>query len=277
MKLRFKGIIMAFSALAIIGLLSFGNRKDKEPIVEITTKFGVIKLKLYNETPLHRDNFLKLANEQFFDSVLFHRVIKNFMIQGGDPDSKGAKAGVQLGNGGPGYDIPAEFVDGLYHKKGALAAAREGDDVNPEKKSSGSQFYIVQGQVFDSAQLQNFETRLVQNCRSIEFKKYLDYDENIETKRKYMYAAQNGDQLTCSDIMHKTKPAVDSMLVKYEFTDEQIEMYTTVGGTPFLDHNYTVFGELIEGWDVLDAISKVEVDKNNRPLEDVVMNVRVLK
>ena len=277
MNKYFKYTLSFISGIMILSLLSFGLKKNKEPIVEITTKFGVMKLKLYNETPLHRDNFIKLANEQFFDSVLFHRVIRNFMIQGGDADSKGAPAGTQLGNGGPGYDIPAEFVHGLYHKKGALAAAREGDDVNPEKKSSGSQFYIVQGQVFDSAQLQNFETRLMKNCRSVEFKKYLDYDENIETKRKYMYAAQNGDKLTCSDIMNKTKPSVDSMLVKYEFTDEQIKMYTTVGGTPFLDHNYTVFGELIEGWDVLDSISLVKVDKNNRPLEDVIMSIKVTK
>jgi cyclophilin family peptidyl-prolyl cis-trans isomerase len=261
----------------LLGLLSFGLKKDKEPMVEVTTKFGVIKLKLYNETPLHRDNFLKLVNEQFFDSLLFHRVMKNFMIQGGDPDSKGAPEGKMLGNGGPGYDVPAEFVSGLYHKKGALAAAREPDNVNPNKMSSGSQFYIVQGQVWDSTQLRMFESRFVEQYRSVEFKTYLNLPENKDMKARYMQAMQTGDRLTSADIMNKTNPIIDEIMVKYKFTDEQMKEYSTNGGTPFLDHNYTVFGELVEGWDVLDSIAAVRVDKNNRPFEDVIMSIRVVK
>lgn len=261
----------------ILGLLSFGLKKNKEPIVEVTTKFGVIKLKLYNETPQHRDNFLKLVDEEYFDSLLFHRVMVNFMIQGGDPDSKGAPAGKQLGNGGPGYQIDAEFVPSLYHKKGALAAAREPDNVNPEKKSAGSQFYIVQGQVWDSAQMAMFENRFVEQFRSEEFKKYLDLPENKDLKVNYMQAIKSGDRLTSSDIKNKSKPIIDKTMEKYKFTEEQKEVYMTVGGTPFLDHNYTVFGELIEGWEVLDAIAAVRVDKNNRPFEDIVMSIRVVK
>jgi cyclophilin family peptidyl-prolyl cis-trans isomerase len=269
--------VFALAALLMLGLWSFKSKKEKETVVQITTKFGDIKLKLYNETPLHRDNFLKLANEEYFDSLLFHRVMKNFMIQGADPDSKNAPQGKQLGNGGPGYQLEAEFVSGLYHKKGALAAAREPDNVNPEKKSAGSQFYIVQGQVWDSAQLEMFEKRFVEQFRSVEFNKYMSLPENADLKRQYMQAMQSGDRLTSSDIMNKTNPVIDKIMEKYTFTDEQIELYTTVGGTPFLDFNYTVFGEMIEGWEVLDAIANVPVDRSNRPLEDLVMSVKIIK
>ncbi|MCC7515106.1 MAG: peptidylprolyl isomerase [Bacteroidia bacterium] len=198
--------------------------QNKETMVEITTNLGTMRFKLYNETPLHRDNFIKLANEGFFDSTLFHRVIKNFMIQGGDPQSKNAASGAMLGNGGPGYTIPAEFNTALYHKKGALAAARLGDQVNPQKASSGSQFYIVQG-----------------------------------------------------------KPAADNELTMMEnakhmkYTPEQRKEYTTVGGTPFLDMDYTVFGELVSGMDVLDKIAAEATNPQNRPLQDIRMTVKVIK
>lgn len=272
---------IAFLVVGIfaIGLLSFGIRRKapKESIVKITTKYGVMKLKLYNETPLHRDNFIKLAKEDYFDSVLFHRVINQFMIQGGDPDSKNAPKGKMLGEGGPDYTIPAEFVPGIYHKKGALAAAREGDDVNPEKKSSGSQFYIVQGRVFDSTQLATLEDRRMNQYRSVEFKNCLSEPENKELLDKYMQAIQSGDRLTSADIMNKTKPLVNVRMEKYRFTEAQWETYTTIGGTPHLDNGYTVFGELIEGFDVLDSIAQVKTDRNNRPLEDIVMEVKVIR
>lgn len=192
-------------------------------IVLITTKYGNIKIKLFDETPLHRDNFIKLAESHYLDSTLFHRVINKFMIQGGDPDSKYAKQGTLLGNGGPGYTIPAEFRPKLFHKKGVLAAAREGDNINPQKASSGSQFYIVQGKVFSKEEL------------------------NI-------FAKNTG----------KT------------FTPEQINAYTTIGGTPHLDGSYTVFGEIISGLEVLDKISAVKTDKNNRPIEDIRMFVKII-
>ncbi|PLX22271.1 MAG: peptidylprolyl isomerase, partial [Salinivirgaceae bacterium] len=153
-------IFVIFLIGAMVSQLS--AQDDSRKKVKITTKFGDILIELYNETPQHRDNFIKLAQEKFFDGILFHRVIKDFMIQGGDPDSKGAEAGARLGNGGPGYQLPAEFVDGIFHKKGALAAAREGDRVNPEKKSSGSQFYLVQGKVYNMQVLQQMEAKFEQ-------------------------------------------------------------------------------------------------------------------
>jgi cyclophilin family peptidyl-prolyl cis-trans isomerase len=198
--------------------------QNKETMVEITTNLGTMRFKLYNETPLHRDNFIKLANEGFFDSTLFHRVIKSFMIQGGDPQSKNAAAGAMLGNGGPGYTIPAEFNAALCHKKGALAAARLGDQVNPQKASSGSQFYIVQG------------------------KPASDSDLSMMENAKHM-----------------------------KYTPEQRKEYTTVGGTPFLDMDYTVFGELVSGMDVLDKIAAEATNAQNRPLQDIRMTVKVIK
>ena len=193
-------------------------------LVEIQTDYGNMLVELYEDTPLHRDNFLKLAEEGFYDDLLFHRVINGFMIQGGDPQSRGAASNVSLGTGGPGYQIDAEFTDSHAHIKGALAAARMGDNVNPEKKSSGSQFYIVHGRSVSEADLKNSEYRLE-----------IDYPEEVE--RKYL-----------------------------EF-----------GGTPFLDQNYTVFGQIIEGLEVIDAIAAVETNRADRPIENVKMKIRVIK
>jgi peptidyl-prolyl cis-trans isomerase B (cyclophilin B) len=182
----------------------------------IHTDYGDIKVRLYDETPKHKENFMKLAKEGYYDGLLFHRCIQAFMIQGGDPDSKNAQPGQMLGNGGPGYTIPAEFVSTLFHKKGALSAARMGDNVNPNKESSGSQFYIVQGKTYTDAQL---------------------------------------------DGMGKT------------FTEEQRKAYTTVGGTPHLDNGYTVFGEVVEGFEVIDKIAALAQDQYNRPNTDVKMTM----
>lgn len=201
-----------FLLIPLFFLVSF-KPKEKIHTVILNTKFGTMKILLYNETPKHRDNFLKLTNEHFYDSLLFHRVIKNFMIQGGDPDSKHAKPGVMLGNGDIGYRVDAEFSPALFHKKGVLAAAR---DENPTKASSGCQFYIVQGKTFSDADLDNLEK-------------------------------QTGRKLSA----------------------EQRELYKTIGGTPHLDMNYTVYGEVIEGLNVLDSIAVVKCDKYDRPLEDV--------
>ena len=209
-------------ALLMISTFTFAQTTtkktmEKEHIVAITTDLGTIKLKLYNETPQHRDNFLKLANEGFYDSTLFHRVIREFMIQGGDPQSKVAPAGKMLGNGDVGYTVPAEFNPALFHKKGALCAART---ENPAKASSGCQFYIAQGKVYTEVQLKG---------------------------------------------MGKT------------FTPEQIKAYTTVGGVPFLDMGYTVYGEVTEGLDVLDKIAAVQIGSGDRPVKDVMMKVKVIK
>ncbi|MDR1055116.1 MAG: peptidylprolyl isomerase [Prevotellaceae bacterium] len=180
----------------------------------IETTEGNIKAKLYDETPLHRDNFVKLVKDHFYDGVIFHRVISNFMIQGGDPDSKNPQPDARYGSGGPGYTIPAEFNSTLFHKKGALAAARLGDQANPEKASSGSQFYIVQGQKFPDAKQVNPNTN---------------------------------------------------------YTAEQLEIYKTLGGTPHLDGGYTVFGEVIEGLNIVDKIALVQTAPGDRPIKDVII------
>ncbi|MDY5969467.1 MAG: peptidylprolyl isomerase [Bacteroidales bacterium] len=191
--------------------------------VKIETPYGDMKVRLYDETPLHRDNFVKLVRQGFYDSLLFHRVIRDFMIQGGDPQSKNAAAGTMLGNGTTGYTIPAEFNPALMHKKGALAAARMGDPVNPKKESSGCQFYIVQGNVWDTTQLQAL-------------------------------ARHYGKTMT----------------------KEQMEVYSTVGGTPHLDGEYTVFGEVVEGLDVIDKIAAEPCDRADRPVKDVRMKITLV-
>jgi len=217
-----KKILVYTLLLSVLFLFSCG---EKEKMVSIETSFGTMKVKLFNETPQHRDNFIKLASEGFFDDLLFHRVIKGFMIQGGDPKSKGAPAGQPLGQGGPGYTIPAEFVDKYVHTKGMLSAARQSDQVNPKKESSGSQFYIVQGKKENDNMLDGMEKR-------------------------------SG----------------------FKYTPEQREAYKTQGGTPFLDRNYTVFGQVVEGLDVVDKIANVAVEKRagDRPVEDVKMKIKVL-
>lgn len=271
--LVFSGII----GIVISMFMAFAPAPQEEKVtfVIIETNMGNMKFKLHNETPLHRDNFLKLINESYFDSLLFHRVIYQFMIQGGDPESRGAKEGKVLGNGGPSYQIPAEFHSDLFHQKGALAAAREGDDVNPDMNSSGSQFYIVQGRIFDSLTLEALQARRKQQYRSMEFKRYMNRPENEELYFQYMQAMKSGDRLTGEDIMNKTNPIIDSILVKYEYSPQQIEAYTTVGGTPHLDNAYTVFGQMVEGFEVLDEIAKVTTDRNDRPMNDVVMSIKV--
>jgi len=191
----------------------------KQEMILIETDFGNMKIKLYDSTPGHRDNFKKHAKEGYYDGTLFHRVIPKFMIQGGDPDSKGSAAEARLGTGGPGYTQPAEI--GAYHFKGAVAAART---QNPEKKSSGSQFYIVHG-------------------------------NNVTTQQLNSFASQKG----------------------ITYSAEDIARYTKSGGTPFLDNEYTVFGEVVEGLDVIDKIAATKIGNNDRPFDDVKMKVKIVK
>jgi cyclophilin family peptidyl-prolyl cis-trans isomerase len=227
----FLSILLVMLIAACNPKLSNGLRKnDLKKDVELTTSKGVIVLRLSDSTPQHRDNFLKLVKQHYYDSILFHRVIKNFMIQAGDPNSKKAKPGEPLGNGGPGYTVPAEFRPALFHKKGALAAARTGDDVNPLKASSGSQFYIVQGRVFTDAGL-----------------------DSVETFRL------KGRKLPL----------------------EHRAVYKTLGGAPHLDQNYTVFGEVIKGLEVVDSIASTTTSGGqggNRPLSDMkIIKARLIK
>lgn len=216
-------MIRLLSILSFVILLAACNPAgEKFTYAEVETEFGVMKLKLYNSTPKHRDNFIKLAKESYYDDLLFHRVIKEFMAQGGDPNSKGAAPGTPLGAGGPGYLIDAEI--GRPHIKGALAAARTGGGGNPEKKSSGSQFYFVQGKIQSDAELNQMER-------------------------------QKG--------------------IKYN--EDQRRLYKEIGGAPFLDMDYTVFGEVVEGLDVIDKMCLVPTDRSNRPVEDVKMKVRIVE
>lgn len=243
--------------------------------VLIKTSKGNVVVRLYDETPLHRDNFLKLAREGYYDGTLFHRVIKDFMIQGGDPDSKGAPAGKSLGMGGPDYTIEAEFVfPKLFHKKGALAAARTGDEMNPEKRSSGSQFYIVTGQVYKEGQLAQMEKQMeMQQLQSIFNGLVAKNREQILDLRKKR--DQAGLQALQEQLQKETY-ALAQMQGAPKMTPEQKEAYTTVGGTPFLDNQYTVFGEVEEGMEVVDAIQQVETAPGDRPKEDVSMTIEVL-
>jgi len=234
----------------------------------IETSLGTMLVKLYDETPFHRDNFIKLAQEGFYDHLLFHRVIKNFMIQTGDPESKNADRNKHLGAGGPGYTIPAEIIfPKLFHKRGALAAARQSDEVNPEKESSGSQFYIVQGQPMSDEELDQFE-------HSSRYAKEKEVFQQIaNTMRAQIVALQkanDNDGLNAlrDSIYEETQKKVNSM-DPFHFTQEQRQAYKTLGGTSFLDGNYTVFGEVLEGLDVIDIISNVKTDSHDRPLDNV--------
>lgn len=266
-------ILLSF---VVLGLYSFVKKKEKFTYVEISTIYGEMKFKLYNETPLHKANFIKLANENYFDSLLFHRVIKNFMIQGGDPESKGAKQGARLGNGGPNYQIDAEFVSSLIHKKGVLSAARQGEG-NPLKRSSGSQFYIVQGQVFDSTKVSAIQENRINGVRELELKNCLNDPKNEGMLSAYKEAMKYRDEAAGKVILDSAEVLIAPILEKYKYTPEQMEVYETVGGTPHLDFAYTVFGEMIEGFDVLDSIAIVQTDRNDRPMEDVLMTVRIVK
>ncbi|MCO5231375.1 MAG: peptidylprolyl isomerase [Chitinophagales bacterium] len=216
--------IFALLTFSMQGKENNQQEKKTESMVIISTSYGDMKIKLYDETPQHRDNFLKLANEGYFDGLLFHRVIQQFMIQGGDPNSRNAQPGQSLGSGGPGYTIPAEFNTNLIHKKGALSAARLGDQANPKKASSGSQFYIVQGKPVSAQELQYLSSR-----------------------------------------------------TGVQYTPEQAAVYAEQGGTPFLDMQYTVFGEVVEGLDVIDKIAAVRTAPGDRPIEDVKFTVKVVK
>jgi len=234
--------------------------------VLIETEFGNMKIKLYNKTPKHKANFLKLANNGFFNDLLFHRVIKDFMIQGGDPQSKNAAPSVMLGNGGPGYQIDAEFNDSLFHKKGAFAAAREGDQVNPLKKSSGSQFYIVQGKKYTDEELDNMEIQLSLN-------EYIANHPEIQKQISALQQAQNESGI--DQLIEKTKNEKDFVVNK--IPDFKRKIYKDIGGTPFLDNSYTVFGEVIEGLEVIDKIADVKTAQGNRPVKDVKMKIKIIE
>lgn len=265
--------------LSFLFFSSFKYVKDEgsgEIKVMITTDYGVIKIKLYNETPLHRDNFVKLVKEHYYDSLMFHRVISSFMVQGGDPDSKTALPLMELGNGGPGYTIPAEFNQQIFHKKGALAAARESDLDNPLQASSGSQFYIVQGRVFTDSLLKMQAKRITKMKLYNEIINLTENKGLLEKYKIYVKAEMIDSVKYINDIINKQVEQKLPTTIPYKFSEEQIKAYTTIGGTPHLDNSYTVFGEVYEGFDVIDEIAKQGVDKNARPLTDIRMKISII-
>ena len=242
--------------------------------VKIQTTLGDITVRLYDETPLHRDNFLKLVNEGYYDGTLFHRVIKDFMIQGGDPDSKGAPANKQLGMGGPDYTIEAEIHPELIHKRGALAAARQGDEVNPERRSSGSQFYIVWGQTYNQGQVRQLAKQLeLQQVQGI-FNRLA-----AERREQIMQMRRNRDRAGLQELQDELAALAEAEAKQSPcgLNDVQKEAYTTVGGTPHLDGQYTVFGEVVEGLDIVDMIQQAATNRSDRPLDDITMTIKVIE
>ncbi|HKK81292.1 MAG TPA: peptidylprolyl isomerase [Prolixibacteraceae bacterium] len=272
-KNYFLYMILIVSMMACSGKKTNAGDSERSQIL-IKTAYGDMLVELYDETPQHRDNFLKLAKEGFYNDLLFHRVINGFMIQGGDPDSKNAPAGKRLGGGGPGYTIPAEIVDGLYHKKGALSAARQGDNVNPEKKSSGSQFYIVQGKIWNEEMLGKFEER--QKFQAVRQKAMDLYNNQMDDVKRFQKNNMQDSIIQMRiDIQEEAEKMVDSSM--YQINTERRKIYSTIGGTPQLDGGYTVFGEVVEGLNVIDSIAAVKTNKADRPLEDVIMEMKVIK
>ena len=261
-----KTIILSLGFI-LMSKLSISQTLSTETIL-ISTSYGDMKVKLFNETPLHKANFLKLVSEHFYDSLLFHRIIQGFMIQGGDPDSKYADRTKILGDGDLNYTVPAEFVPTLCHKKGMLCAARNSDDVNPTKASSACQFYIVQGKIRNDKDLISFEKRI---------------NRNLITKLKDTYFSDPANKWLQEKIAYfKTEPNADSLLFytkildeninplyektpHYQFSEAHKTIYKTIGGTPHLDNNYTIFGEVISGLDIIDKIAAVGTDKTDRP------------
>ncbi|PZR23985.1 MAG: peptidylprolyl isomerase, partial [Azospira oryzae] len=261
-----KSILILFIFIIILS----GCAQDKKDyIVTIKTNYGDMVAILYDETPLHKKNFIKLAQEHYYDSLLFHRVVQGFMIQGGDSNSKKAQPGVQLGTGEIGYTIPAEFNSRLFHERGALCAARQSDEVNPTKASSGNQFYVVQGKVVkpEEMKLMQFDQRKLGQG----LQQYIQNPAHQATmdSLNQLYASQN--MAGFENKVYSLVPLIEKetgLKIKKEVSEEKTKVYTTVGGTPFLDGDYTVFGKVIQGLDVVDKIAALQVDPMSRPQED---------
>lgn len=242
-----------------------------ETQVLMHTSMGDIQLKLYNETPKHRDNFIQLVKNGTYNGLLFHRVIKDFMIQGGDVTSKDAPMNKSLGAGDLGYTVPAEFnYPKYFHKKGALCAARTGDEVNPERASSASQFYIVTGKKYSEAELNQMEKQLENRLKQSIFARL-----QTENKPKIMeyYRSGNKEELAIlrDTLIGKTELEAEKRKDETKLPKELREIYKTEGGVPFLDNQYTVYGEVVKGIEVVEAIQNVKTNKQDRPTENVVI------
>jgi peptidyl-prolyl cis-trans isomerase B (cyclophilin B) len=262
----------------VFGFLITSCAQKKDYLVTIKTPYGDMIAILYDETPKHKENFIKLAKAHYFDSLLFHRVIQDFMIQGGDPDSKKATPGQHLGQGGPGYTVEAEFNPKFIHEKGALSAARMGDNVNPKKESSGSQFYVVQGKTLSDDELTQLEQNIQYSKKTQYLRELLGTPQFANVRSTVVEKQQAQDGAWLNSFLEKS----DTLIVKYKpdykpfaFSSHQRDTYKKVGGAPHLDGDYTVFGKVIKGLDVLDKIAAVQKDGADRPIEDIRMVVTV--
>ncbi|HKL71628.1 MAG TPA: peptidylprolyl isomerase [Marinilabiliaceae bacterium] len=269
MKLNFF-LLTAFLLFQMCGLA-----QEKPTMVLVETDFGNMKIELYDDTPLHRDNFIKLVKDGFYNGTLFHRVINGFMIQGGDPQSVTAAPNQRLGAGGPGYLVDAEIVyPKHFHKKGALAAARQGDQGNPERKSSGSQFYLVHGEIIKEADLHQMEKMKTQQMEQTIFTKYV-----MPFRNELVEMQKEGNEAGLKELLDKLRADAESeisALKPFKFTPEQIKAYSTLGGAPQLDGDYTVFGEVVEGLEVIDKIAALETDPSDRPITDVAVKLSII-
>jgi len=270
-----KNFVIALFFLALVSFSCGGcGKKHEGTIVLIKTTKGNMTVRLYDETPKHRDNFIKLAKEGFYDGLIFHRVIKDFMIQGGDPDSKDADFLKRLGSGGPGYTIEAEINPKFFHKKGALAAARKGDSVNPEKRSSGSQFYIVQGEIYTDKMFSDLKKKkAIQDTEKI-FNRLAG--EKADSIRDLQVKGKQDEYIALWERL-KTQAISEAGENIPDLSPEQKEAYSTIGGAPHLDGNYTIFGEVIEGLDIIDSIASVQTGLADRPYQDIRMKVEVIQ
>lgn len=273
-----KRFLILIFALLTTAACSKQQSNDQSPgtdeIVKISTEYGDMYVVLYDETPIHKENFIKLVKEGFYDSTTFHRVIPEFMIQGGDPNSKD-DIPFNDGQGGPGYTQEAEFNSDLIHKKGALAAARLGDQQNPQRRSSGSQFYIVQGKPVSALELDQIQEGQNQNAKQIIMRDYIQAPENrsiLEALRRNQSAGRIDSVET---ILKEVEEETLSDYIPKVYSPEQRELYASLGGTPFLDDNYTVFGEVIQGLDIVDKIAAVETGQADRPVTAVSMTMTI--
>lgn len=277
-----QNIFLVF-ALFFALIQSSCTQAQNEKKVLIKTTQGDIKIKLYNETPKHRDNFIKLVEKKFYDSLLFHRVIKDFMIQAGDPKSKNAKSTDMLGSTGPGYSVPAEINPKFFHKKGVLSAARRPDQVNPKRESSGSQFYIVQGKKINDNELNMMEQQVQNQGKRKLFAEYMKRPKNANIRTqvnslqmKLRQSADSLERVNAQKELNQLGEEVGKLVedeyekgTPFKFTEEQKNAYKTIGGAPHLDGTYSIFGEVIEGLDIIDKICNMPTASGDRPIDDI--------
>jgi len=262
-------ILVVFITMAVTG-------RGSEPLIIISTNMGDIKCKLYNDTPKHRDKFLEEASVGHYNGTLFYRVIEGFMIQGGSKDSRNAPPGKMIGYGDPAFTVDDEIRENHIHKKGALCAPRQPDEINPFKQSDISQFFIIQGRVYRSGELDTMEMSINVPIKKAIQKKYM----TPEVRAKLKQLKKDGKVKEFREIANPLKEKIETEYLlnteRLEFTQEQRKAYTTVGGYPDLDGKYTIFGEVVEGLDVVDKIAAMKTDSNNRPLKDVIINIKIV-